>query len=185
MEIKGTIKEITLTEKQAKVILHPQPDYPDGNNLRLAEAYRKGLIMSSNQLIQMQSVRLMSEGIDIEGKSVVADCYENPGKVGTRWAGMMFYNINSIELVIQREDELKEPEAPLQGTEKPVEVTTADPLPSWVNEDTKEQDEALPPSEREVAKALAYTPESASMEIGKKFLEIATLTNEFFKVFKK
>lgn len=171
MEIKGKIKEISLTETQAKVKLQPQPDYPDDNNLRLAEAYRKGLIMSSNQPVQMQSVRLMSEGVEIEGKSVVADCYENPGKAGTKWAGMMFYNINGIELVINTEDELKDaPQAP----EKPVELKTADPLPSWVNEGEKGQQEAL-----------TYTPESATMEIGRKWLELITLSKEFFKVFKK
>ena len=178
MEIKGKIKEISLTEKQAKVILQPQLDYPDGNNIRLAEAYRKGLIMSSNQLIQMQSVRLMSEGVDIEGKSVVADCYENPGKAGTKWAGMMFYNINSIELVIQREDELREPE-------KPVEQKTTTDAPTGTPETEEEQQQALPPSEREVAKALSYTPESASMEIGKLFIDLMRAYGEYFRTFKK
>lgn len=183
MEIKGKIKEISLTETQAKVRLQPQPDYPDGNNLRLTEAYRKGLIMSSNQPVQMQSVRLMSEGVEIEGKSVVADCYENPGKAGTKWAGMMFYNINSIELIINTEDELKDiPQAP----EKPVEAKVEATEPSWVNEGVKEQQRALEDvTEDKIGQALIYTPESATMEIGRKWLELITLSKEFFKVFKK
>ena len=159
MEIKGTIKEISFTETQAKV--------------KLAD----GMTISSNMPFVMEAVKQFSEG-----DSIVADVYSNPGKPGTRWAGIIFYNINSIGLdlpVINVRDELKEeivktPEPTSQEPEKPVEIktTTSEPV---VQEKPKDEQED----------ALAYTPESAQMEIGKKFLEIATLMNEFFKVFRK
>ena len=153
MEIKGKIKEISISEKQAKVILHPMPDFANG------------LIISSNQAVQMETVKMLSEGNDI-----VADCYISQGKRGTNWEGKTFYNINSIGLdvpVIQREDELQAPE-------KPVKAKTGDGTPSWVNEETKEQEQAL-----------AYTPESATMEIGRLFVELILAYKEYDKTFKK
>ena len=175
MEIKGKIKEISLDEKQAKVILQPQPDFPIGDDPVLADAYRRGLIMSSNQVVQMHTVRLIAEGGG-EGKDIVADVFVNPGT--GRWAGKTFYNINNIALdvpVIQREDELEEPDVPVQGTERPVELKTTVPVPPTI----------MPEPEFEEQDALQYTPESAQLEIGKKFLEIALLSKEFFKTFKK
>ena len=150
MEIKGKIKEISLTEKQAKVILHPMPDFPNG------------VIISSNQPVQMQSVRLMSEGVNVEGQEIVADCYVSQGKRGSTWEGRTFYNINSIEMVIQRDDEVPDSKRDVVPETEPEFV-----------------------SEVEEKEALKYTPESATMEIGTLFIKLLRAYGEYDRTFKK
>lgn len=145
MEIKGKIKEISISETQAKVKLED------------------GMVISSNMPFVRAAVQQLAEGNDI-----VADVYVNPGT--GKWAGRTFYNINNIALdlpVIQRKDELKEPE-------KPVETKTTTPEP-----------QASPPPETKQEEVLAYTPESATMEMGRLWIQLLTASKEFFKVFKK
>lgn len=157
MQIKGKIKEISISEKQAKVILFPMPDFENG------------LIISSNQAIQMESVKMLGEGNDI-----IADCYVSQGKRGTNWEGKTFYNINSIGLdipVFNVEDELKDV---LQDPEKPVEAKAA------VGEGATEG-----MTKKDVEEALGYTPESAIMEIGKLWIELMKESGKFFDTFKK
>lgn len=161
MEIKGKIKEISVDERQAKVVLED------------------GMIISSNQPVQMETVRHFSEG-----DNIMADVFSSPGKPGTKWEKYKFWNINSIELVIQREDEFKEPDVPVQSPEPTVEAKTTIDAPLDMPETEKERDKALPPSGREVAEALAYTPESATMEIGRLWLKLITASKEYFKAFK-
>ena len=149
MEIKGKIKEISISESQAKVKLED------------------GMIISSNQPVQMETVRLIQQG-DGEGKDIVADVYVNPGK--GKWEGRTFYNINHIALdipVIQREDELQEPEPPTAAKATVSDYTAKGTL-------EKESDEAL-----------TYTPETATMEIGKLFIQLIGAFKEYDKVFKK
>lgn len=146
MEIKGKIKEISISETQAKVKLED------------------GFTCSSNEPAKMEAVRQLSEG-DV----IVADVFSRPGRAGTQWAKYNFWNINNIGLdlpVIQREDELKEPE-------KPVEPKTTVDAPTDMPETEKERDEAL-----------AANPEYMIMEIGRIWLQLLTTSKEYFKAFK-